>query len=201
MPVSSWQNTLWKAELINSAFFINQSSCPNLEGHISLCIWGISPTIFVSLPQQNCFISPTICFVSPTKLLHFPNNLSHFPNNLCHFPNTFSHFPNNFVSLCPPPKNHDFFKKNLGFHILISLHHFKKKLNRFWGFRHACLVCLSVFIQLGTAVHKWCTYLRQQQLKICIFGFWGNWCPNISCQVVQLFPFVLHFIRYHLVKM
>ena len=97
-----------------------------LYGYAALCIWGISPTIFVSLPQQNCFISPTICFVSPTKLLHFPNNLSHFPNNLCHFPNTFSHFPNNFVSLCPPPKNLDFFKKNLGFHISISLHHFEK---------------------------------------------------------------------------
>ena len=29
------------------------------DGVISLCIWGISPTLFVSLPQQNCFISPT----------------------------------------------------------------------------------------------------------------------------------------------
>ena len=105
-------------------YWNDQSDTYNRNGHISLCIWGISPTIFVSLPQQNCFISPTICFVSPTKLLHFPNNLSHFPNNLCHFPNTFSHFPNNFVSLCPPPKNHDFLKKNLGFYILISLHHF-----------------------------------------------------------------------------
>ena len=99
--------------------------CIYLFGYAALCIWGISPTIFVSLPQQNCFISPTICFVSPTKLLHFPNNLSHFPNNLCHFPNTFSHFPNNFVSLCPPPKNL-FFLILLVFHISTSLHHFDK---------------------------------------------------------------------------
>ena len=31
--------------------------CRFYNGHISLCIWGISPTIFVSLPQQNYFIS------------------------------------------------------------------------------------------------------------------------------------------------
>ena len=29
------------------------------DGVISLCIWGISPTLFVSLPQQICLISST----------------------------------------------------------------------------------------------------------------------------------------------
>ena len=140
----------------------------------------------MSLPQQNCFISPTICFVSPTKLLHFPNNLSHFPNNLCHFPNTFSHFPNNFVSLCPPPKNNDFLKRILGFHILISLHHFKKSETVFEDLD--MLVSSVCLFLLGTAVHKWCTNLRQQKLKISIFGprFRGNRCPNISCRFLKL---------------
>ena len=115
---------VWKVDTAHFSAF----RCVHYDvGYAALCIWGISPTIFVSLPQQNCFISPTICFVSPTKLLHFPNNLSHFPNNLCHFPNTFSHFPNNFVSLCPPPKNlFFFFLILLVFHISTSLHHFDK---------------------------------------------------------------------------
>ena len=81
------------------------------------------------------------CVTSPTKLLHFPNNLSHFPNNLCHFPNTFSHFPNNFVSLCPPPKNLFFFLNFTCFSYLNIPASFWQKLNRFWGFKHACLVC------------------------------------------------------------
>ena len=55
------------------------------EGHISLCIWGISPTIFVSLPQQNCFISPTTWVTSPTTCVTSPTHFLISPTTLCHF--------------------------------------------------------------------------------------------------------------------
>ena len=108
------------------------------------------------------------CVTSPTKLLHFPNNLSHFPNNLCHFPNTFSHFPNNFVSLCPPPKIMICLKKNLGFHILISLHHFKKKAKPFFEDLDMLVssVCLFLFSWEQQFINGALIYVNKKQKSV-----------------------------------
>ena len=54
-------------------------------GYAALCIWGISPTIFVSLPQQNCFISPTTWVTSPTTCVTSPTHFLISPTTLCHF--------------------------------------------------------------------------------------------------------------------
>ena len=45
------------------------------DGDISLCIWGISPTIFVSFPQQLQSF--------PQQLVLFPQHIFSFPQQLC----------------------------------------------------------------------------------------------------------------------
>ena len=43
-----------------------------------------------------------------------------------------------------------------------------------------------------------CANFRQKKAKFCIIEhrFWDNRCPNISCQVVQLFSFVVCFFPF-----
>ena len=134
---------------------------------------------------------------SPQRFLcHFPNKIASFPQQFASFPQQLESLPQQHIfsfpqQLCvtlPPAKKSWFFKKKSWFSYLNIPASLWKKLYRFWGFRHACLVCLSFFIQLGTAVHEWCTNLGQQKPKISIFGprFWGNRCPNISCRFLKL---------------
>ena len=54
---------------------------PKLEGVISLCLLGISPSDFASFahhfasfPHEICFISPTNCFISPTNCFISPTS-------------------------------------------------------------------------------------------------------------------------------
>ena len=61
-------------------------------GYAALCIWGISPTIFVSLSQQHCFISQQSasfpqqnCFISPKTWVTSPTHFLISPTTLCHF--------------------------------------------------------------------------------------------------------------------
>ena len=70
------------------------------------------PQQFASFPQQNCFISPTTWVTSPTTCVTSPTHFLISPTTLCHFA------PHQKIMIC--------LKKILGFHILISLHHFKK---------------------------------------------------------------------------
>ena len=73
-------------------------------GEVSLCIWVISPTLFVSLPQQICFISNLLCFPNkitsfPQQLESLPQQLESLPQQLVSLPQHIFPFPQQLVSL------------------------------------------------------------------------------------------------------
>ena len=57
-----------------------------MQGVISLCPWGISPSYFASFAHHFASFPPSNLLYFPKKLLYLTNKLLQFPNRLLHFP-------------------------------------------------------------------------------------------------------------------